>query len=111
MRRGRGALGCGVEEGGEAEARAGEIGVRGAFGTLAAIAALIATPANASDCSDAVNKYNSALSEVTYRLKRYASCVSVSAGKDDCSTEFRRVKYAQDEFAALCSSCTKECGA
>ena len=28
MRRGRGALGCDIEEGGEAEARAGETGVK-----------------------------------------------------------------------------------
>ena len=52
MRRGRGALGCDVEEGGEAEARAGEAGVNGrqriASGVFAAFLWIVAFGAFAS---------------------------------------------------------------
>lgn len=68
------------------------------------------SPANASDCGDAINRYNSALSEVTYTLKRYATCVADSAGKDDCSSEFRRLKNSQDELESAVSEISSYCG-
>jgi hypothetical protein len=52
----------------------------------------------ASECNDAIDTYNTAIDSVSYTLKRYANCVAGSHGRDDCSTEFRRLKYAQSDF-------------
>lgn len=51
-----------------------------------------------SDCQWAVDRYNSALSDVSYAVSRYASCVGSSRGFDDCSMEFLRLKNAQSDF-------------
>jgi hypothetical protein len=63
----------------------------------------------ASDCDDAIDSYNSAVSEITYALRRYANCVSNSDGKDDCASEFRRLKNAQSEFESAVSDVDSYC--
>ncbi len=75
------------------------------------IAALIAVPmpAVASDCGDAVDRYNSVLADVSSALRRYSNCVSASRGRDDCSTEFRRLKYAQDDLESAVSEIGSYC--
>jgi hypothetical protein len=83
------------------------------------IAVLVATSAMAfivpaasgdpEECRDAVDQYSSAIADVSDTLKRYADCVSSSKGHDDCSTEFRRLKDAQDDFESAVSDYSSEC--
>ena len=47
------------------------------------------------------------LSNVT--LRRYTNCISNSRGRDDCSSEFRRLKNAQDDFETAVSNYRSEC--
>lgn len=54
--------------------------------------------AQSSDCQWAVDQYNSAMSDISYAVRRYASCVGSSRGFDDCSMEFLRLKNAQSDF-------------
>lgn len=61
------------------------------------------------ECEAAVHKYNSALNDVADRIKRYVSCVDDSKGHDDCSTEFRRLKSAQDDFESAVSGYQADC--
>ncbi|MBK8158762.1 MAG: hypothetical protein IPK59_08390 [Rhodospirillaceae bacterium] len=62
-----------------------------------------------ADCNYAINDYNDAISEISYAMKRYTNCVSNSEGQDDCSSEFRKLKYAQDEFESAVSAISYEC--
>jgi hypothetical protein len=65
----------------------------------AALALSLSGPAGASsECSYAVDSYNSAVDDISYGLRRYTQCVQDSQGRDDCSSEFRRLKNAQDDF-------------
>jgi hypothetical protein len=52
---------------------------------------------------------NSVLRDIDGYLRRYARCVSDSKGHDDCSTEFRRLKYAQDDFETAVSEYQSYC--
>lgn len=63
-----------------------------------------------SECSSAVDAYNSAVDEISSKLKRYAGCVEGSRGTDDCSYEFRRLKSAQYDFESAVSSFRSNCG-
>lgn len=70
---------------------------------------LISTSISFADCDDAVSSYNSAMSDIESALKRYANCVSDSQGRDDCYSEFRRLRSAQDDFESAVSSYGSEC--
>jgi hypothetical protein len=59
---------------------------------------------NTSGCRDAIDQYNSAVSDISSYLRRYANCVSGSQGRDDCYSEFRRLKSAQDDFESAVST-------
>jgi hypothetical protein len=65
--------------------------------------------AGPNECRDAVNSYNSALSDVSDALKRYANCISDSQGHDDCSTEFSSLRSDQDDFESAVSAYESEC--
>lgn len=65
--------------------------------------------AASEECSSAVEAYNSAMEDVSYVLKRYSVCVGDSRGRDDCSSEFRRVKNAQDDFETAVAAYGSEC--
>jgi hypothetical protein len=67
------------------------------------------TRADTAACKDAIDQYNSARSDIADTLKRYASCVASSDGHDDCSSEFRRLKSAQDDFESAVSEYESEC--
>ena len=54
--------------------------------------------ADQSECNRAIEKYNSAISDISSYLRRYTSCLNSSNGHDDCSSEFRRIKSSQDDF-------------
>lgn len=70
---------------------------------------LFAGPAWAN-CAVAVDSYNSAIAEIEYQLGRYTRCVSNSAGEDDCTSEFRRLRNAQGDYEGAVSSYRDECG-
>lgn len=72
-------------------------------------AATASATAGALDCDAAVDSYNSATSEIGYQMRRYSRCVSGSQGSDDCSTEFRRLRYAQDTFETAVSNYQSDC--
>ena len=63
----------------------------------------------AGDCDEAVDTYTSAIGEVDSALTRYRTCVAGSQGKDDCWTEFRRLKRAQDDFESAVSNIGGPC--
>jgi hypothetical protein len=65
--------------------------------------------ADSSDCQDTISRYNSAIDDVASTLKRYSSCVSSSNGKDDCSSEFHRLKTAQSDFEDAVNAVRSEC--
>jgi hypothetical protein len=67
------------------------------------------TFAMASDCDDAISTYNSAISDVSDAIRRYSRCLSGSSGRDDCSSEFRRLKNAQSDFETSVSRYGREC--
>lgn len=83
------------------------ISVRFAVGLMALLA--FAAPAIANDCDDAVEAYNSATSEIDYRLRRYVRCIESSQGDDDCSVEFRRLKSAHEDFESAVSDYRSDC--
>lgn len=77
---------------------------------VAIVAALVAAPTvDAEGCRTATSAYNSALSDVSYALRRYSTCVADSQGTDDCSTEFRRLKNAQSDFESAVTTYGYEC--
>jgi hypothetical protein len=76
----------------------------------ATVAVSLSGPATASsECTYAVDSYNSAVDDISYGLKRYAQCVEASQGSDDCSSEFRRLKNAQDDFETAVSNYQIDC--
>jgi len=62
-----------------------------------------------ADCSSAISSYNSALSDIESYLRRYTRCLSSSNGADDCSSEFRRLRSAQDDFESAVSDYQAYC--
>jgi hypothetical protein len=82
------------------------------FLSLSLLLMLGAPPAAVADqdgCNDAVTQYNSSVDEISSTLRRYTNCVGGSQGRDDCSSEFRRVRNAQGEFESAVSQFTSEC--
>jgi hypothetical protein len=43
-------------------------------------------------CREAIDQYQSAKSDVSDALRAYATCVSDSKGRDDCSSEFSTLR-------------------
>lgn len=74
--------------------------------TLISIPSASASP---EDCRAAIDRYNSAISDVSDALRSYASCVSNSSGHDDCSSEFSRLRSAQDDFESAVQDYESEC--
>ena len=60
-------------------------------------------------CQTAVSSYNTAVDEISTRIRRYTSCLSSSRGTDDCSTEFRRLRSAQSDFETAVSQYRSDC--
>jgi hypothetical protein len=72
-------------------------------GTMQSVAA------DPESCREAVEGYNSARREVSDVLRSYASCVSGSQGRDDCSSEFSQLSSAQEDFESAVSEYESEC--
>ena len=62
-----------------------------------------------ADCNLAVSSYNSAISDIETRLRRYTQCLASSQGTDDCSSEFRRLRSAQSDFESAVSDYQLNC--
>ena len=61
------------------------------------------------DCPSAISDYDSAISDVSFALRRYSSCLQYSDKKDDCSTEFWRLKNAQSDLESAVSDISSYC--
>jgi hypothetical protein len=64
---------------------------------------------DADGCKAAMEDFTNARNDVSYTLKRYASCLSYSDGTDDCSSEFRKLKNAQSDVESAVSTGSYEC--
>lgn len=84
-----------------------------ALGIAAVVSIVLATSALAQygddSCQRARESYNFAVSEVADKLRRYQRCAAASAGNDDCSLEFRRLKRAHDDFEMAVSQIANDC--
>lgn len=65
--------------------------------------------ADQAACSQAIVRYNSVLDDLSSTLRRYTECLSESQGKDDCSSEFRRLRSTQDDFETAVSAIRGDC--
>ena len=74
-----------------------------------ALSSIPSADASPEDCRMAIDRYNSAISDVSDALRSYASCVSNSSGHDDCSSEFSRLRSAQDDFESAVQDYESEC--
>lgn len=68
-----------------------------------------AAKADPDSCRDAVGSYSSAVDDVAHTVRRYTNCISNSEGRDDCSSEFRRLKNSQSDFESAVSAIGYEC--
>jgi len=82
--------------------------VAAVFFVTTMLAGLPAT-ADTEACSGAAYVLKSARNGVGDYLRRYASCVSRSNGRDDCSRQFLDLQPAQDAFALAVSDYDREC--
>lgn len=62
-----------------------------------------------ASCNYAVREYNDAMELLAGNLRRHLRCLSLSEGKDDCSSEFRRVRASQGAFEMTVSDYQREC--
>ena len=76
--------------------------------TIVLLTGVTAT-ADPEACRGALRTFKSARSSVGDYLRRYASCVSRSDGHDDCSSEFSRLRSAQDDFELAASDYDRDC--
>jgi hypothetical protein len=77
-----------------------------AIGTALALGIITSA---AADCESARDQYNSAIEQIASYMRRYAQCVTGSQGSDDCSSEFRRLRNAHDDFETAVSEIGSEC--
>jgi len=80
---------------------------------VAALASVLLFGASATadpdSCRDAIDQLKSAKSDVMDRIRSFASCVSSSDGRDDCSIEFSGLRSAEDDFESAVSDYESEC--
>lgn len=62
-----------------------------------------------SDCADARDRANSAASDLSGYARRLQRCADSGDFTDDCSTEFRRVKYAHGDYESAVSDISMYC--
>lgn len=65
--------------------------------------------AKVADCEYAVDQYNTVIDDLDTRIRRYSSCLSSSQGRDDCSSEFRRLRSAQSDFESAVYQVQSDC--
>lgn len=62
-----------------------------------------------SECRSAWDTANSARDELSDRAKRLMRCADDSDLRDDCETELRRARSAQDDFSSAVSNVQSSC--
>jgi hypothetical protein len=62
-----------------------------------------------SDCRSAHDRANSAADELESRARRLQQCAARRDFNDDCDTEARRARYAQDEYSSATSEVQSDC--
>jgi len=80
-----------------------------ACGLVLVFVGLSNVAADPESCREAIERYNSAKSDVLDALRLYTNCVRDSAGKDDCSSEFDQLSSEQDDFESAVSAYNSEC--
>lgn len=60
-------------------------------------------------CRDALDRAESAASELADRARRLRNCAEAQDYSDDCDTEFRRTRSAHDDYESAVSSVQSEC--
>jgi hypothetical protein len=82
---------------------------RALAGLFLPLSMMTAVKADPAECREAIATYNAALSDVSEALRRYANFVRDSRAHDDCCTEFRRLRSAQDDFESAVSAYGSDC--
>jgi len=85
------------------------IKVIGAMVIVVALTASIPATADQEACRGAVFALKSAKNTAGDYLRRYASCLSRSDGRNDCSSEFSRLRSVQEDFESAVSDYQREC--
>jgi hypothetical protein len=83
--------------------------VVGAVIVAVMLTANIPATADQEACRGAIFVFRSAKNTVGDYLRRYASCVSRNDGRNDCSSEFSRLRSAQEDFESAVSDYQREC--
>lgn len=65
--------------------------------------------ADENDCARSTTRYNAALNSVQSTLGRVQACTASSAGRDNCSREFNRLKSAGDDYKDAVSDYRSDC--
>jgi len=81
----------------------------GAIALTIVLLAGVSATADPEACRGALRILKSARGGVGDYLRRYASCVSLSNGHDDCSREFSGLRSAQDNFELAVSDFDRDC--
>lgn len=81
---------------------------------VAILLACVPMVALADSCQYAIAEYNDAYNDLSSTLPRYTSCLRDESDdplnqKDDCSSEFRRVKSAQSDLESAVSQIKSYC--
>ena len=74
-----------------------------------AVLAPSALIADENDCARSTTRYNAALNNVQSTLGRFQACTASSAGRDNCSREFDRLKSAGDDYKDAVSNFRSDC--
>ena len=62
-----------------------------------------------NDCAEARDRATSAASDLSDYARRLQRCADYADFSDDCSTEFRRVRYAHSEYESAASDVSMYC--
>lgn len=83
--------------------------VRALVAALLILFCSTAIRADEAACHLAVLDFNIATVKIASNLKRYETCVSGSQARDNCSSEFRRLRSAQSDFENAVSANQTSC--
>ena len=74
---------------------------------LALVAAL--SSAQPDDCGEAIERYQIAQADARLAADRYGRCVTRAEGDDDCSSEYRVLRQAQEAFVEATADLESYC--
>jgi hypothetical protein len=76
---------------------------------LASLALTSAASAARPECDIASDLYNQAVEDVAEKMAAYRQCLAESEGADNCSTEFKRLRSAQDNLESAVGDVQNDC--